>query len=76
MKNIHALLILNLLWLCIFIGWEEHGITRLVSIHLRNPSDPVLSVSVPYFHFTLCKWWHPRGPRIRIGQWQFPGRPA
>jgi hypothetical protein len=73
-------MILNLLWLCIAIGWMEDGmIVRLLSIHLRDPSDPCLSFSIHWsdkqaVYIQLWKAWRPSGPRIRIGNWELPAR--
>lgn len=41
------MLVLNLLWLCIAVGWMKDGmIVRLFSIHLRDPSDPAITFSI------------------------------
>ena len=56
---------ISILWLCIAIGWMPDGmVCRLLSVHLRHPSDPALLLRIGGLRILLWKRSLPHGPSI------------
>lgn len=57
---------ISILWLCIAVGWMPDGmICRLLSVHLRHPSDPAINLHIGRLSLLLWKRSLPHGPWVR-----------